>query len=144
MSGLLPRAAGSVIPINGEGGHVTLAATDALKSRGASCASASATRRPSARCPARGWSTCYEALAELDARPAQPLTPAEVIGARVRRPTHRVQRALELFFAFLGTVAGNLALSLGARGGVYIGGGIVPRLGAIDHSPFRERFEAQG
>ena len=47
--------------------------------------------------------------------------------------------------AFLGSVAGNLALTLGARGGVYIGGGIVPRLGTwFDHSPFRERFEAKG
>ena len=36
-------------------------------------------------------------------------------------------------------------LTLGACGGVYIGGGIVPRLGAwFDSSPFRERFEAKG
>jgi glucokinase len=50
-----------------------------------------------------------------------------------------------LFCAFLGTVAGNLALTLGSRGGVYVGGGIVPRLGALfDASPFRERFEAKG
>ena len=45
----------------------------------------------------------------------------------------------------LGSVAGNLALTLGARGGVYVGGGIVPRLGAwFDASPFRERFESKG
>jgi glucokinase len=45
----------------------------------------------------------------------------------------------------LGTIAGNLALTLGARGGVYIGGGIVPRLGArFATSQFRERFEAKG
>jgi hypothetical protein len=45
----------------------------------------------------------------------------------------------------LGSVAGNLALTLGARGGVYVGGGIVPRLGAwFDTSPFRERFENKG
>ena len=51
----------------------------------------------------------------------------------------------KLFFSLLGTVAGNLALSLGARGGMYIGGGIVPRLGdRIDRSAFRERFEAKG
>jgi glucokinase len=42
-------------------------------------------------------------------------------------------------------VAGNLALTLGARGGVYVGGGIVPRLGDwFDRSPFRERFEGKG
>ncbi len=50
-----------------------------------------------------------------------------------------------MFCGMLGTLAGNLALTLGARGGVYIGGGIVPKLGAafVD-SPFRERFEAKG
>jgi glucokinase len=50
-----------------------------------------------------------------------------------------------MFFAMLGTVAGDLALTTGARGGVYIAGGIVPRLGdALDKSEFRARFEAKG
>ena len=45
----------------------------------------------------------------------------------------------------LGSVAGNNALSLGAQGGVYIAGGIVPRLGSrFAESAFRERFEAKG
>ena len=50
-----------------------------------------------------------------------------------------------MFCAMLGTVAGNLVLTLGAQGGVYIAGGIVPRLGRrfVD-SGFRERFEAKG
>jgi glucokinase len=52
---------------------------------------------------------------------------------------------LEAFCAMLGTVAGNLAVTLGALGGVYIGGGIVPRLGDyFDRSPFRARFEDKG
>ena len=52
---------------------------------------------------------------------------------------------LELFCGALGTAAGNLAITLGARGGVYIGGGIVPRLGDFfDRSTFRNRFEAKG
>lgn len=52
---------------------------------------------------------------------------------------------VDLFCAFLGNVAGNLALTLGARGGVYIGGGIVPRLsGWFAQSPFRRRFESKG
>jgi len=50
-----------------------------------------------------------------------------------------------MFCAMLGTVAGNLALSLGAQGGVYIAGGIVPKLGSrFAESAFRERFEAKG
>jgi glucokinase len=45
----------------------------------------------------------------------------------------------------LGSFASNLALTLGATGGVYIGGGIVPRLGELfERSPFRGRFEAKG
>jgi glucokinase len=50
-----------------------------------------------------------------------------------------------MFCAMLGTAAGNLALTLGAKGGVYIGGGIVPRLGErFAASQFRERFIAKG
>jgi glucokinase len=50
-----------------------------------------------------------------------------------------------MFCAMLGTVAGNLALTLGARGGIYIGGGIVPRFGRyLLQSEFRSRFEAKG
>lgn len=50
-----------------------------------------------------------------------------------------------MFFALLGTVAGNVALTLGALGGVYIAGGIVPRfVEAFAESEFRRRFEAKG
>ena len=52
---------------------------------------------------------------------------------------------IEVFCAMLGTAAANLAVTLGAKGGIYIGGGIVPRLGAyFDRSPFRARFEDKG
>ena len=52
---------------------------------------------------------------------------------------------LDAFCAMLGTAAANLAVTLGALGGIYIGGGIVPRLGMVfDRSPFRSRFEDKG
>ena len=52
---------------------------------------------------------------------------------------------IDVFCAFLGSVAGNLALTLGAQGGLYLGGGIVPRLRElVDASPFRLRFEGKG
>lgn len=54
-------------------------------------------------------------------------------------------RTVEHFCAILGSMAGNVALTLGATGGMYIGGGIVPRLGALfAASAFRQRFEAKG
>ena len=50
-----------------------------------------------------------------------------------------------MFCAMLGTIAGNLALTMGARGGIYIAGGIVPRFGAaFAASGFRRRFEEKG
>jgi glucokinase len=50
-----------------------------------------------------------------------------------------------MFCAMLGTFAGSVALTFGARGGVYIMGGIVPKmLGTFIQSGFRERFEFHG
>ena len=56
-----------------------------------------------------------------------------------------VSTTLARFCAILGSVAGDIALTLGARGGVYIAGGIAPRiLPFLKASPFRERFERKG
>jgi glucokinase len=55
------------------------------------------------------------------------------------------RETLDCFSGMLGTVAANLAVTLGATGGIYIGGGVVPRLGDyFVHSPFRARFEKKG
>jgi glucokinase len=55
------------------------------------------------------------------------------------------RRTLDVFCALLGSFAGNVALTLGARGGLFVGGGIVPRLGSFfDASQFRRRFEDKG
>lgn len=146
VSGLLPAQGGrGAIPINGEGGHVTLAGTTALEDAVIArlrerFGHASAERAVSGP----GLVNLHAALCELDGAAVEALD-AAAISARAQAGEARAEQAIALFFAFLGTVAGNLALSLGARGGMYIGGGIVPRLGdAIDRSAFRERFEAKG
>jgi glucokinase len=73
------------------------------------------------------------------------LQPAEVVRAVLDGSDIDCTHAARLFAGFLGNVAGNLALTLGARGGVYVGGGIVPRLGAaFDDRLFRQRFEGKG
>ncbi len=54
-------------------------------------------------------------------------------------------KALELFLALYGAEAGNLALKHLAIGGLYVGGGIAPKLAdMIESSPFVERFLAKG
>jgi glucokinase len=52
---------------------------------------------------------------------------------------------LDMFCAFLGSVAGNLALTFAARGGVFIAGGIVPRFAhRLAATKFRQQFESKG
>ena len=148
VSGLVfPPGARTGVPLAGEGGHVTLAAQtrrefDVLRILHARYGHVSAER---AVCGA-GLVDLYDAvrqLAHLDGAEVSSAAQVTELALQVQDPL--ALQALELFCGFLGNVAGNLALTLGARGGVYIGGGIVPRLGTwFDRSPFRERFESKG
>jgi glucokinase len=148
VSGLVPDGRGGWCPLQGEGGHVTLsAANDAeqvvlalLRLR---FGHVSAERAVSGQ----GLSNLYGALTQRDTGtwPQTLPTAAAVSLQAIEGQDPRASEALELFFAFLGTVAGNLALTLGAWGGIFLGGGILPRLGAhLEASLFRERFEAKG
>ena len=146
VSGLLHDSAGRVVPLGGEGGHVSLASDNARED-----AVIAVLRRRFGHASAeralqgQGLVSMYEALCEIDGATAASLDPAGVTAAAVAGSDARCVEVVELFFGFLGSVAGNLALTLGARGGVYVGGGIVPRLGDwIDRSSFRERFVAKG
>ncbi len=92
-----------------------------------------------------GLVNLYEALSIIDGREPARLTPAEVTGKGTDGSDAHCAEAVEMFCAMLGTVAGNLALTLGARGGVYIAGGVVPKLGPVfAHSRFRKRFTEKG
>ena len=145
VSGLLPAAAGAV-PLAGEGGHATVSAADQREARVIDVlrdrfGHVSAERVLSGP----GLVNLHQACCLLAGDPAPPLEPAEVSARGLTGGDTRCVEAIELFFGFLGGVAGNLALTFGARGGVYIGGGIVPQLGDwIHRSSFRERFQAKG
>jgi len=92
-----------------------------------------------------GLVNIYEALAELAGQNAETLTPPEITARALARSGDLCSEAVEVFCNGLGTAAGNLALILGARGGVYIGGGIAPRLlSLLQRSDFRARFEGKG
>ncbi|MCM5679046.1 glucokinase [Schlegelella sp. S2-27] len=147
VSGLLPALAGrDLIPINGEGGHVSLPAANDREAaviaelRG-HFGHVSAERAVSGP----GLVNLYLSLCVLDRVEPRTLDAAAIAHDAVEATDPQCVEALTLFCAFLGCVAGNLALTLGARGGVYIGGGIVPKLGDwFERSPFRERFESKG
>ena len=150
VSGLLPvgveNSPHQWIPIAGEGGHATLGATNAREAGviayfQARYGHVSAERVVSGA----GLVDLFHALGGDATRPIQPVTPAEVMEQALHDSTSIAAEALDMFCGFLGSMAGNLALTLGARGGVYIGGGIIPRMGErFAQSSFRARFEDKG
>ena len=134
------------VTIAGEGGHVTMSPASAQES-----AILDLMRKRYDHVSAErllsgpGLVNLYNTLCELAESPAAPFTPAQIISAQIWNTDPRTREATAIFCAMLGTVAGNLALTLGARGGIYIAGGIVPRLPQFfAQSEFRSRFEAKG
>ena len=94
-----------------------------------------------------GLELMYRAMAEYTHANVKPknLSAPEITQHALDATDPVCMATLEVFCALLGTAAANLAVTLGALGGIYIGGGIVPRLGAyFDQSPFRARFEDKG
>ena len=146
VSGLMSLAGGAWSALSGEGGHVTLAAADereaaVLALLRARFGHASAERALSGP----GLVNLYDALCRLDGTLPAPLQPTDVSTAALNGSDAQCVQAVNLFASLLGNVAGNLALTLGARGGIYLGGGVVPRLGsAFDAALFRRRFEDKG
>src|SRR5258706_7958769 len=92
-----------------------------------------------------GLENLYQALCALDGVAPQALGPDKITAAALADTDAQCMEAVEMFCAILGTAAANLVVTLGARAGCYIGGGIVPRLGGyFARSPFRSRFGTKG
>lgn len=92
-----------------------------------------------------GLENIYVALAEITGVAAPPRTAPEISRAASVDEDELCISAMQQFCATLGSVAGDLALTYGAKAGVYIAGGIAPRiLEFLQASAFRQRFEAKG
>ncbi len=147
VSGLVRIPGGGRVPLSSEGGHVTLAAFDDREA-----AILAAVRRRFGHVSAErvlsgpGLVNLYNAVAEVRGLSADPeISPPECTDRALRGTCPISAEALDLFFVMLGTVAADLALTIDARGGIYIGGGIVPRMAeAFSRSSFRARFEDKG
>jgi glucokinase len=145
VSGLIPSA-GGYVPIEGEGGHVTL---PAFNSREEQLIALVRKRFPHVSAErllsGPGLKLLYEGVAELRGAASENLEPTEISRRGISGSCGVCKETLELFCGLLGTVAADLALVMGARGGVFIGGGIVPQLGSyFSASTFRARFEQKG
>ena len=145
VSGLVPADTGWV-PLATEGGHVTLPAVTAREDEVVrwlrdKYGHASAERAISGP----GLVNLHGALCDIDGTAPERLTPDDITRHALDNTSAVCVEALEMFCAMLGTVAGDLALTQGARGGVFIAGGIVPDfVDAFAASRFRDRFEDKG
>ncbi len=92
-----------------------------------------------------GLENLYQAICELNGTEAEPLVAAQVTERALKAQDVACEEALERMCRLLGNAAANLAVTLGARGGIYIGGGVIGRLGDyFAQSGFRAAFEAKG
>jgi len=129
-----------------EGGHATLAATscredailDQLRQRFGHVSAERVLSGP-------GLENLYRAIAAVDKIDVPLRSASEITQAALQGACPASRAALDMFCAMLGGFAGNVALTYGARGGVYIAGGIAPRiLGHLAASEFRSRFVQKG
>jgi glucokinase len=146
VAGLVPGAAESAVVVAGEGGHATVstasnredAVIDYLRRH---FGHVSAERVISGA----GLENLYRAIAALDQSEAPARDAAEITKVALAGSCPTADAALRMFCALLGSFAGNIALTFGARGGVFIAGGIAPRIVEfMARSEFRRRFEDKG
>jgi glucokinase len=139
VSGVVP-CGGRWVALAGEGGHVSFAPVTKqemkiLQALWEEYGHVSAERLLSGP----GLELIHRTLA------GQRLSAPEITSRALEGSSIACRETVEAFCAVLGSVAGNVALTLGATGGMYIGGGIVPRLGKLfTGSRFRERYEGKG
>jgi glucokinase len=145
VSGLIPIN-NRWIPLQGEGGHTAFSPIgedeiDVLSWLQQRYSHVSTERVVSGM----GLENLYQALCAKAGVQPKPLSPDKITASALSDTDEQCKAALEMFCAILGTAAANLVVTLGARAGCYIGGGIVPRLGEyFARSPFRSRFETKG
>jgi glucokinase len=131
--------------VSGEGGHVTLPAVTpqeagliaGIRDRFGHCSAERLLSGP-------GLELLHATLHAPAASTASEITASDIT-ALAESGDEQARETLNVFFEFFGTVTANLALTVGAFGGVYIGGGIIPRhTERFAESGFRHRFEAKG
>lgn len=145
VSGLL-WAGDHWIPMEGEGGNVAFSPTNELEIELLRYALRSIPFVTAEHfLSGRGLTLLHSALLEINGRPAEEL-PAATISKRAKeQPGSDCHHTINLFCGMLGAFAGDRVMTVGALGGAYIGGGVVPQLEHLfAESPFRQRFDDKG
>ena len=145
VSGVIPTMDGFVT-LGSEGGHVNFAPADEREFAILQYAWREWQHVSNERLiSGPGMEIIYRALALRNGVEAPPRDAAAIMAGALDQNDPLCLETLECFAGMLGGAAANLAVTLGAFGGIFIGGGIVPRMAEwFKTSPFRTRFEAKG
>jgi glucokinase len=145
VSALSP-ATRNLVPLNSEGGHCTLAATsddewEVLRVLQQEFGALSNERVLSGP----GLVNLYRAQCQIEGASPRAVTPEEIVHHARTAPTGRSALVVRRFSGWLGQVASDVALMFGARGGIYLAGGMLPKmLDVFDVAVFKERFLRKG
>lgn len=134
------------VAIPSEGGHIALAAQSLQEFELVQRLKGDRERLSAERVlSGPGIAELYLAIAAAKGSAVAPLIPNDVLDSGLDGSDAIAVEALRLFVTWLGAFAGDVALLFGARGGVYLGGGIAPKIvEALSAGPFRAAFEAKG
>lgn len=134
------------IALDSEGGHASFAPTNQLEIDLLQFALKQHHHVSSERfMSGAGIHLTYRALCARIKKQPEDIDTPEIMRRGLANECDICRATLSAFCDMLGTLAGNLAITLGTTGGIYIGGGIVPRMGQFFHeSNFRYRFEHKG
>ena len=147
VSGLIPSCtSGNWIPLATEGGHVSFAPLDDIDGAVLNYLQRQFGRVSVERILCgQGLLNLYQALCHIRGEFAKYYSPAAVSDSALAGDDPIAVETLRRFCRILGSVAGDSALTLGARGGVYLCGGILPRIETFfRQSDFRKAFEDKG
>lgn len=146
VSGLIPCGNGDYIALAGEGGHASFSPFDDTEIMIWQYAKNKYGHVSAERfLTGSGLVLIHEALANREGIKSPKMTPSLISEQALSGKSPLCRLTLDIFCAMLGTVSSNLALTLGARSGVYLCGGIIPRfIDYFKNSPFRVRFENKG
>jgi glucokinase len=141
----MARRHGVDTPLTTEGGHIAFAPTDEVEIEVLRLLTKKYGRVSVERIlSGPGMEDLHIALGDAEGREVEPLE-AKQITDRALEGCADSLATVNRFCAVLGSTAGDIALALGARGGVFIAGGIGPKIiDLLQKGPFRQRFEAKG
>ena len=145
VAGLVQRA-DSYDVIDTEGGHADYPPIDEMQSKVVNSLRERYGRVSLERLlSGKGILNIYTALCSVEAVEVEFETPAEVVAAALDKSDSKALQTLNMFCEGMGSAAGNLALTFGAKGGIYIAGGVIPRFQEFFiNSGFRSKFEDKG